>query len=259
MLPAEATSSLVLNRVGSSIVFAVYGNVYPIGIVFGGIYNVTLNIGQPSKPYFLDPDTGGDLMAPAPNPLYRSDNNAIICNDPLCKLLHPTGDHKCENPEQQCNYEVQFGDGGPSLRALVKDVFYLNSVDGIQLKPRLALGLVKKELTGREALDDKTPPLCWRGRMPFQSLQDVRKYFKPLALSFTNGEKAKIQLELPPDAYLIISIKARGECLLGILDGTEAGQNISMQDKIYDNEKQLIGWDPLPYKLDRLPTSKSVA
>ncbi|KAF5457895.1 hypothetical protein F2P56_021969 [Juglans regia] len=66
MLPAEATSSMVLNRVGSSIVFPVYGNVYSIGyrlnIVFGGFYNVTLNIGQPSKPYFLDPDTGSDLI-----------------------------------------------------------------------------------------------------------------------------------------------------------------------------------------------------
>ncbi|XP_042974591.1 aspartyl protease APCB1-like [Carya illinoinensis] len=109
-------------------------------IVFGGIYNVTLNIGQPSKPYFLDPDTGGDLIW-----------------------------LQCDTPCVQC----------------------------IE---------VKKELTGREALDDKTLPLCWRGRMPFQSLQDVRKYFKPLALSFTNGGKAKIQLELPPDAYLIISI-----------------------------------------------------
>jgi hypothetical protein len=68
---------------------------------------------------------------------------------------------------------------------------------------------VKRELSGRqltEELDDKTLPICWRGRRPFKSLKDVRKYFKPLALSFINGGKAKIQFELPPEAYLIISV-----------------------------------------------------
>lgn len=31
------------------------------GYCFCRAYNVTLNIGQPQKPYFLDPDTGSDL------------------------------------------------------------------------------------------------------------------------------------------------------------------------------------------------------
>ncbi|KAI4343479.1 hypothetical protein L6164_010821 [Bauhinia variegata] len=56
---AQTTSSSVLNRAGaagSSIVFPVHGNVYPIGF-----YNVTLNMGQPPRPYFLDVDTGSDL------------------------------------------------------------------------------------------------------------------------------------------------------------------------------------------------------
>ncbi|MCE3215061.1 hypothetical protein HAX54_000716 [Datura stramonium] len=39
-----------------SIVLPLYGNVYPIGY-----YYVQLNIGQPSRPFFLDPDTGSDL------------------------------------------------------------------------------------------------------------------------------------------------------------------------------------------------------
>lgn len=34
VLPTEASSSLVLNRVGSSIAFPVHGNVYPIGCVY---------------------------------------------------------------------------------------------------------------------------------------------------------------------------------------------------------------------------------
>jgi hypothetical protein len=125
---------------------------------------------------------------------------------------------------------------------------------------------VKRELSGRqltEELDDKTLPICWRGRRPFKSLKDVRKYFKPLALSFINGGKAKIQFELPPEAYLIISVipvpsflvsvatlcqnskltnnmlslslslyiyiyiykcQSKGNVCLGILNGTEQGQ-----------------------------------
>lgn len=68
---------------------------------------------------------------------------------------------------------------------------------------------MKRELSGRsltEALDDRTLSICWRGRKPFKSLKDVKKYFKPLALSFINGGKAKIQYDLPPEAYLIISV-----------------------------------------------------
>jgi hypothetical protein len=70
---------------------------------------------------------------------------------------------------------------------------------------------VKKELSGtslREASDDMSLPICWRGREPFKSLKDVKKYFKPLALSFINAydRKAKIQYDLPPEAYLIISV-----------------------------------------------------
>ncbi|KAK7847442.1 aspartyl protease apcb1 [Quercus suber] len=462
-VPEQATtSSLKLNRVGSSIVFPLHGNVYPIGF-----YNVTLNIGQPSKPYFLDPDTGSDLTwlqcdAPCvrctetPHPLYKPSNSLVPCNDPLCKSLHPP-EHRCETPEQ-CDYEIQYADGGSSMGVLVKDAFSFNFTNGEQLKPPLALGCgydqipgpyphpfdelqrmgnvclgildgkgtglniigdismqdkmviynnekqligwapancdrlpksktssiccgydqipgpyphpfdgvlglgkgkssivsqlskqglvqnvvghcisvrgggylffgdglydssrvlwtsmsrdhrehyspgfaelifggkttgiknlltvfdsgssytylnspayqalvswVKKELTGRslrEASDDKTLPLCWKGRRPFKSVNDVRKYFKPIALSFANGGRAKTQFELPPEAYLIIS--RMGNVCLGILDGKGTGLNIigdiSMQDKmvIYNNEKQLIGWAPA--NCDRLPKSKT--
>jgi hypothetical protein len=69
---------------------------------------------------------------------------------------------------------------------------------------------VKKELSGRSLSevsdDDHTLTHCWRGKKPFKSLQDVKKYFKPLALSFTNGGKAKAKFEMPPEAYLIISV-----------------------------------------------------
>ncbi|KAL5555221.1 hypothetical protein UlMin_037457 [Ulmus minor] len=385
----SSSSSMELNRVGSSVVFPIHGNVYPIGY-----YNVTLNIGQPSKPYFLDPDTGSDLTwlqcdAPCvqctqtPHPLYRPSNDLVACRDPLCLALHSPGDPRCDNPNQ-CDYEVEYADGGSSLGVLVKDAFPFNFTSGTQLRPRLALGCgydqmpgssahnldgvlglgkgkvsivsqlhsqglvrnvighclsgrgggflffgddiydssrvawapmsryskhyspgygelmfggkhtgvkglltvfdsgssytylnnqayqaltfwIKRDLTGKslkEAPEDQTLPLCWRGKKPFRNVGDAKKYFKPLALLFNDDGRSKTQFEMPPEAYLIIS--SEGNVCLGILNGTEVGLqtniigDISMQDKmvIYDNEKQAIGW--IPANCDRLPRSRVV-
>ncbi|GAV65129.1 Asp domain-containing protein, partial [Cephalotus follicularis] len=388
ILSPETKSPMLLNRVGSSIVFPVDGNVYPLGY-----YNLTLYIGHPAKPYFLDVDTGSDLTwlqcdAPcvrctaAPHPLYQPSNDLVACKDPLCISLHSPGDPKCENPEQ-CDYEVEYADGGSSLGVLVKDAFALNFTNGVRLSPRLALGcgydqvpgisyhpldgvlglgkgkcsilsqlhsqglvqniighclsgqgggfiffgdslydpshvvwtsmstehtkyyspgvaellfggkttgsknllvvfdsgssytyfnsqgyqtltsLLKEELRKKplkEAPEDQTLSLCWKGRRPFRKIRDVKNYFKPLALSFTTG-KTKTNFGLPPEAYLIISSK--GNVCLGILNGTEVGLqdlnligDISMLDRmvIYDNEKQSIGW--VPANCDRLPKFK---
>ncbi|KAL9268150.1 Aspartic proteinase Asp1-like protein [Drosera capensis] len=347
----------------SSVVFPVYGNVYPLGF-----YYALVNVGQPPKPYFLDPDTGSDLTwlqcdAPcvrcteAPHPLYRPGNDLVPCNDSLCAALQPT-DYICESPEQ-CDYEVEYADGGSSYGVLINDIISLNSTNGDRnsclafgcgydqipgpsfhpLDGVLGLGkgkasivsqlndqgltknilghclssrgggnhyspgpaelifgrkstgiknllvifdsgssytyfasrpyqaliyLLRKELAGkplRDAVDDATLPLCWKGKKPFRSITDARKYFKPLAVRFWDKGKAAARFELPPESYLIISLQ--GNVCLGILNGTEVGlQNfnvigdISMQDKmvIYDNEKQMIGWAPT--SCDRLPKER---
>lgn len=69
---------------------------------------------------------------------------------------------------------------------------------------------MKKELNGkplRETKDDYTLPLCWKGRRPFKTINDVKKYFKQFALSFGNGWKSKAHFEIPPESYLIISVR----------------------------------------------------
>ena len=66
-----------------------------------------------------------------------------------------------------------------------------------------------KELAGKpikEAPEDQTLPLCWYGKRPFRSVYEVRKYFKPIALSFLGSGRSKAQFEIPPEAYLIISV-----------------------------------------------------
>ncbi|KAI3451613.1 hypothetical protein Pfo_008278 [Paulownia fortunei] len=385
----SGSSPSAINKFGSSIIFPLYGNVYPNGFYFVQVY-----LGYPPKPYFLDPDTGSDLtwlQCDAPcvrcttgfHPLYRPSNDLVVCKDPLCASLH-SSDYKCDNPEQ-CDYEVEYADGGSSLGVLVNDFFTLNLTSGVRMSPRLTLGcgydqlpgasdhpldgvfglgrgkssilsqlrdqgvvknvvghclngkggflffgedvydssritwtpmsrdytkhyaaglaelrfggkstgfknlniifdsgssytyfnsqiyhsllsLIKKELSGKpmkEATDDHTLPFCWKGKKPFKSTRDVRKYFKPLAFSFANGWRTKAQFEIPPEAYLIISSK--GNACLGILNGTDVGLNsfnmigdISMQDKllIYDNEKQVIGWTPA--NCDQPPKSNTI-
>jgi hypothetical protein len=140
-------------RAVSSVVFPVHGNVYPLGY-----YNVTINIGQPPRPYYLDLDTGSDLTwlqcdAPcvrcleAPHPLYQPSSDLIPCNDPLCKALHLNSNQRCETPEQ-CDYEVEYADGGSSLGVLVRDVFSMNYTQGLRLTPRLALGCGYDQIPG---------------------------------------------------------------------------------------------------------------
>ncbi|GAA0172238.1 aspartic protease [Lithospermum erythrorhizon] len=130
----------------STVVFPVHGNVYP-----KGYYHVTLYIGQPPKPYFLDIDTGSDLTwlqcdapcarcTPAPHSLYKPKKNVISCQDPLCTTLHSPVSNPCEGPQDQCDYEVAYADQGSSIGVLVKDVFPLKFTNGTGLSPRLAFG-----------------------------------------------------------------------------------------------------------------------
>lgn len=71
---------------------------------------------------------------------------------------------------------------------------------------------LQKELAGKaitEAPHDQTLPLCWYGKRPFRSIYEVRKYFKPIGLSFPSSGRNKALFEIPPEAYLIISVSPK--------------------------------------------------
>ncbi|KAK1323341.1 Aspartic proteinase Asp1 [Acorus calamus] len=389
---AVIPQSLASRRSISSAVFPVHGNIYP-----DGLYYVSLGIGDPPKPYYLDIDTGSDVTwiqcdAPCvscvkgPHPPYKPKKEKLVpCIDALCQAIHANDDYQCENPNDQCDYEVEYADKGSSLGVLVKDAFSVRFTNGSLLQPKLAFGCgydqqgfgspspwdgvlglgrgksgivtqlrdqglirnvighcfgsrgggylflgddlvpssgvawapmsrsqsqkhysagqanvyfgkqslgirdfsvvfdsgssytyfssrayralisrLKKDLPAKvlkEAPEDTTLPVCWKGVRPFKSIHDVKAYFKPLTLSFTSARKAL--LEIPPERYLILT--SHGNVCLGILNGTQAGLkdlniigDISMQDLmvIYDNEKNQIGWIPVDCK--RLPKSGTV-
>ncbi|KAK1433345.1 hypothetical protein QVD17_10255 [Tagetes erecta] len=130
----------------SSVVFQVTGNVYP-----RGYYHVTVNIGNPPKPYWLDIDTGSDLTwlqcdvpctkcLPAPHKPYKPNKDLVTCMDPLCESVHWPETLDCKSSKDQCDYEVQYADHGSSLGLLVKDSFPLQYINGSVAKPHLAFG-----------------------------------------------------------------------------------------------------------------------
>lgn len=124
---------------------------------------------------------------------------------------------------------------------------------------KAAVSMIKKNIVTsqlKDAPEDKTLTVCWKGAQPFKSINDAKKFFKPLALRFPKVRNAI--MEIPPEAYLIVS--KNGNVCLGILDGSKAQLgdlnvlgDIALLDKmvIYDTERNQIGW--IPAKCDRLP------
>ena len=76
-----------------------------------------------------------------PHPLYKPSTDYVPCKDPLCASLQPSEDYDCEDPDQ-CDYEIEYADQYSSLGVLVNDVYLINFTNEVQLKVRMALGLV---------------------------------------------------------------------------------------------------------------------
>lgn len=78
----------------------------------------------------------------APHPLYKPNKHLVACEDPLCALLHWPGSLRCDTPEEQCDYEVEYADHGSSMGVLVQDIFPLKFTNGSTLGPRIAFGYI---------------------------------------------------------------------------------------------------------------------
>ncbi|KAK4789256.1 hypothetical protein SAY86_020575 [Trapa natans] len=129
-----------------SVILPLSGNVYPLGY-----YSVSLNVGRPAKVYELDVDTGSDLtwlQCDAPctgctkprDQLYKPKNNLVHCEDPLCSAISISGTEPCKNPDDQCDYEVEYADKGSFLGVLVYDYFAFQLTNNTRLSPRLTFG-----------------------------------------------------------------------------------------------------------------------
>ncbi|KAK9096087.1 hypothetical protein Sjap_021584 [Stephania japonica] len=125
------------NGVGSSVVFQLRGNVYPVGYYYAEVY-----IGNPQSLISLILiqaviSLGFNAMLPA---LAVRRNALVVCTEAMCKSLHAPPAYKCNNPTDQCDYEVQYADNGSSLGILVRDIVPVRYSNGTVLGPRLAFG-----------------------------------------------------------------------------------------------------------------------
>ncbi|XP_020530678.1 aspartyl protease APCB1 isoform X2 [Amborella trichopoda] len=131
----------------TTLLFPLVGDVHPTGV-----YYVSIDIGNPPKPYFLHVDTGSDLTwlqcdAPCrscskgPHPFYRPTKNKLVsCKDPLCISLKSLRSYPCDDPTQQCDYEIEYADHGSSLGVLVRDSFHIRITNGSLIHRHLAFG-----------------------------------------------------------------------------------------------------------------------
>lgn len=81
-----------------------------------------------------------EIFPQAPHPLYKPSSDLIPCRDPLCAAVQPEY-YRSETPEQ-CDYEVEYADGGSSLGVLLRDAMHFNLTNGLTQSPRLGIGLV---------------------------------------------------------------------------------------------------------------------
>ncbi|KAL5676751.1 hypothetical protein ACJX0J_012882, partial [Zea mays] len=124
-------------------------------------YYVTMNIGNPAKPYFLDVDTGSDLTwlqcdAPCrscnkvPHPLYRPTANRLVpCANALCTALHSGqgSNNKCPSPKQ-CDYQIKYTDSASSQGVLINDSFSL-PMRSSNIRPGLTFGCGYDQQVGK--------------------------------------------------------------------------------------------------------------
>ncbi|XVE60301.1 hypothetical protein DITRI_Ditri05aG0117900 [Diplodiscus trichospermus] len=136
-----------VNRFRSSVFLPVSGNVYPLGY-----YSVTLEIGNPPKPFQLDIDTGSDLtwvQCDAPctgctlprDRLYKPVKDKFLaCKDPICAALHSSKEHQCRDPNDKCGFQLGYADHGSVRGVVVSDNFRLPHADRSHSDPLLAFG-----------------------------------------------------------------------------------------------------------------------
>ncbi|VAI25729.1 unnamed protein product [Triticum turgidum subsp. durum] len=94
-------------------------------------------------------------------------------------------------------------------------------------------------------------PLCWKGKKPFRSVNDVKNQFKALSLKITHAHGTSY-LDIPPQNYLIV--EEDGKTCLAIRDASSDPVlkelnfiligAVTMQDLfvIYNNESKQLGW-----------------
>ncbi|KAI5007325.1 hypothetical protein ZWY2020_050770 [Hordeum vulgare] len=129
--------------------FPVEGSANPYMV---GLYFTRVKLGNPAKEYFVQIDTGSDILwvACSPctgcptlsglniqleffNPDSSSTSSRIPCSDDRCTSALQTGEALCQpsdSPSSPCGYTFTYGDGSGTSGYYVSDTMYFDTVMG---------------------------------------------------------------------------------------------------------------------------------
>ncbi|KAG1347500.1 aspartic proteinase-like protein 2 [Cocos nucifera] len=146
MLVGSSSSSTA--NVSRVVEFPVEGSWNPLTV---GLYYTRVTLGNPPKEFYVQIDTGSDILWVTCNPcngcptssglnitleLFNPDNSStasqISCSDERCKSAIQSGEAVCSNSSSMCSYSLQYGDGSSTSGYYVSDTLYFNTTTGIE-------------------------------------------------------------------------------------------------------------------------------
>nr|DAD28647.1 TPA_asm: hypothetical protein HUJ06_030115 [Nelumbo nucifera] len=129
--------------------FPVEGTYNPYTV---GLYFTRVKLGTPPKEFFVQIDTGSDVLWVTCNPCNgcpkesglnialnffdpsaSSTASLVSCSDKICNLALQTADGGCSSQNSQCSYTFQYGDGSGTTGYYVSDMLSLEAVLGNSL------------------------------------------------------------------------------------------------------------------------------
>ncbi|KAJ0623529.1 putative nepenthesin [Helianthus annuus] len=132
--------------VASVVDFPVQGTYDPYRV---GLYFTRVQLGSPPKEYFVQIDTGSDVLWVSCNsckgcprssglqlpiqfydPSSSSTASLIYCSDQRCSLGTQASDSNCSGQNNQCSYTFQYGDGSGTSGFYVSDQIHLDTISG---------------------------------------------------------------------------------------------------------------------------------
>ncbi|XP_043702450.1 aspartic proteinase 36-like [Telopea speciosissima] len=134
----------ILQNVGGVIDFPVDGTYNPMTV---GLYFTTVKLGSPPKEFYVQLDTGSDILWVACNPCdgcptssglniqlnsfdptTSTTASAISCSSNTCSLAVEDAAADCSSGGLQCSYSFQYGDGSGTSGYYVADMLYFDIV-----------------------------------------------------------------------------------------------------------------------------------
>nr|XP_043609435.1 aspartic proteinase 36-like [Erigeron canadensis] len=132
--------------VASVVDFPVQGTYDPYRV---GLYFTRVQLGSPPKEYYVQIDTGSDVLWVSCNqcngcpkssglqipiqfydPSSSSTASLVSCSDQRCTLGTQSSDSSCSGSSNQCSYTFQYGDGSGTSGYYVADEIHLDTIVG---------------------------------------------------------------------------------------------------------------------------------